>query len=115
MRRLLQALSLVFLAAGDERAALIQSIEAKRETDTAVAKQIWSFAEVGYQEVKSSALLGVKGMMVAAKSMALTTVDLFTDSTHIQKAKAEFDEKRGPNFVYKTRLANRKPALDDRK
>jgi len=59
--------------------------------------------------------IGVKGMMVAAKSMALTTVDLFTDPTHIQKAKAEFDQKRGPNFVYKTRLADRKPALDYRK
>jgi aminobenzoyl-glutamate utilization protein B len=59
--------------------------------------------------------IGVKGMMVAAKSMALTTVDLFTDPSHIQKAKAEFDQKRGPDFVYKTRLADRKPALDYRK
>jgi aminobenzoyl-glutamate utilization protein B len=59
--------------------------------------------------------IGVKGMMVAAKTMALTTVDLFTDPSHIQKAKAEFDQKRGPNFVYKTRLADRKPALDYRK
>jgi aminobenzoyl-glutamate utilization protein B len=56
--------------------------------------------------------IGVKGMMVAAKSMALTTVDLFTDPTHIQKAKAEFDQKRGPTFVYKTRLADRKPGFD---
>jgi len=59
--------------------------------------------------------IGVKGMMVAAKSMALTTVDLFTDPAHIQKAKAEFDQKRGPNFKYTTRLADRKPALDYRK
>jgi aminobenzoyl-glutamate utilization protein B len=59
--------------------------------------------------------IGVKGMMVAAKSMALTTVDLFTDPTHIEKARAEFDQRRGPNFVYKTRLADRKPALDYRK
>ena len=58
--------------------------------------------------------IGVKGMMVAAKTMALTTVDLFTDSTHIQKAKAEFDQKRGPNFVY-FRFYFRKPALDYRK
>ena len=57
----------------------------------------------------------LKGMMVAAKSIALTTVDLFTDPVHIQKAKAEFDMKRGPDFVYKTRLADRKPALDYRK
>jgi aminobenzoyl-glutamate utilization protein B len=59
--------------------------------------------------------IGVKGMMVAAKSMALTALDLFTDPTHIQKARAEFDQKRGPNFAYKTRLADRKPALDYRK
>ena len=59
--------------------------------------------------------IGMKGMMVAAKTMALTTVDLFTDPSHIQKAKAEFDQKRGPGFVYKTRLADRKPALDYRK
>jgi len=59
--------------------------------------------------------IGVKGMMVAAKSMALTTVDLFTDPSHIQRARAEFDKRRGPNFVYKTRLADRKPALDYRK
>jgi aminobenzoyl-glutamate utilization protein B len=59
--------------------------------------------------------IGVKGMMVAAKAMALTTVDLFTDPAHIQKARAEFDQKRGAGFVYKTRLADRKPPLDYRK
>jgi aminobenzoyl-glutamate utilization protein B len=59
--------------------------------------------------------IGLKGMMVAAKTMALTTVDLFSDPSHIQKARAEFEQKRGPGFVYKTRLADRKPALDYRK
>jgi aminobenzoyl-glutamate utilization protein B len=59
--------------------------------------------------------IGMKGMMVAAKTMAMTTVDLFTDPSHIQKARAEFDQKCGPRFVYKTRLADRKPALDYRK
>ena len=59
--------------------------------------------------------IGIKGMMVAAKAMTLTTMDLFSDPSHIQKARAEFDQKRGPGFVYKTRLADRKPALDYRK
>src|SRR4051794_21053225 len=59
--------------------------------------------------------IGVKGMIVAAKTMALTTADLFTDPSHIQKAKAEFDTRRGPAFVYQTRLADRKPALEYRK
>jgi len=59
--------------------------------------------------------IGVKGMMVAAKSMALTAADLFSEPSHIQKARAEFDRRRGAGFVYKTRLADRKPALDYRK
>ena len=59
--------------------------------------------------------IGVKGMIVAAKAMTLTAIDLFTTPEHIQKAKAEFDAKRGSGFVYTTRLANRKPALDYRK
>jgi aminobenzoyl-glutamate utilization protein B len=63
----------------------------------------------------AGATVGVKGMMIAAKAMALTTMDLFSDPGHIQKAKAEFDTKRGPGFAYKTRLADRKPALDYRK
>jgi aminobenzoyl-glutamate utilization protein B len=63
----------------------------------------------------AGATIGRKGMMVAAKSMALTTADLFTDPSLLQKAKAEFDQKRGPDFVYKTRLGDRKPALDYRK
>src|SRR6266850_2395074 len=41
----------------DDRAAMLASLEAKRETYATVAKQIWAFAEVGYQEQKSSALL----------------------------------------------------------
>lgn len=59
--------------------------------------------------------IGAKGMMVAAKTMTLTAMDLFTDPTIIPKAKAEFDQRRGPNFVYKTRLDRDKPALDYRK
>jgi aminobenzoyl-glutamate utilization protein B len=58
--------------------------------------------------------IGVKGMLVAAKSMALTAIDLFTDPTHIDQAKVEFDKRRGANFTYTTRLADRKPALDYR-
>src|SRR5262247_1585929 len=41
----------------DERAAMLQRIENRRETYATVAKQIWGFAEVGFQEEKSSALL----------------------------------------------------------
>jgi aminobenzoyl-glutamate utilization protein B len=54
-------------------------------------------------------------MLVAAKTMSLTAIELFTDATIIPKARAEFDQRRGPNFVYRTRLDREKPALDYRK
>jgi len=59
--------------------------------------------------------IGAKGMMVAAKTMALTAVDLFSDPTHVAKAREEFDRRRGKDFVYKTRLDRAKPMLDYRK
>lgn len=59
--------------------------------------------------------IGAKGMMVAAKTMTLTAIDLFSDPSHIRKAREEFDRRRGPNFVYRSRLGRDKPALDYRK
>lgn len=59
--------------------------------------------------------IGAKGMLVAAKTMSLTAIDLFKDPSIIVKAKAEFDQRRGANFVYSTRLDREKPALDYRK
>jgi aminobenzoyl-glutamate utilization protein B len=59
--------------------------------------------------------IGAKGMMVAAKIMALTVIDLMSDPTHLVRARAAFDKSRGPDFKYTTRLADRKPALDYRK
>src|SRR5438270_10842659 len=41
----------------DDKAALLQRIDAKRDHYATVAKEIWGFAELGYQEQKSSALL----------------------------------------------------------
>ena len=58
--------------------------------------------------------IGAKGMMVAAKTMTLTAIDLFSDPAHVQKARAEFDKRRG-GFTYKSRLDRAKPALDYRK
>jgi len=59
--------------------------------------------------------IGAKGMMVAAKTMTLTAIDLFTDPSHIRKAREEFDRRRGANFTYQSRLDRAKPALDYRK
>jgi len=63
----------------------------------------------------SGSSLGAKGMMVAAKTMALTTIDLLSDGTLVAKARDELARRRGAGFVYRTRLADRKPALDYRK
>lgn len=57
--------------------------------------------------------IGTKGMMVAAKTMALTAIDLFTNSALIQQAKEEFIQSKG-NYQYKPLLGNRKPALNYR-
>jgi aminobenzoyl-glutamate utilization protein B len=58
--------------------------------------------------------IGLKGMQVAAKTIALTAVDLFTQPDTLAKAKAEFLERRGPDFHYAALLGDRKPALDYR-
>lgn len=59
--------------------------------------------------------IGAKGMMVAAKTMTLTAIDLLSEPTHIRKAREEFDRRRGPDFTYKSRLSRDKPPLDYRK
>ena len=41
----------------DARSAIVPGIEARRTAYADIAKQIWGFAEVGYQEEQSSALL----------------------------------------------------------
>ena len=58
--------------------------------------------------------IGIQGMMLAAKAMALTGIDLFSDPAHIQKARVEFDQRRG-NTAYKSVIGDRKPPLDYRK
>jgi aminobenzoyl-glutamate utilization protein B len=59
--------------------------------------------------------IGQKGMVVAAKTLACTALDLFKDQALIDKAKEEWLQKRGANFKYEALLGERKPALDYRK
>lgn len=59
--------------------------------------------------------IGKKGMMVAAKTIGMTAIDLFKNPKVIQKAKEELIERRGANFKYVPLIGNRKPALDYRK
>ncbi|MBZ5858664.1 amidohydrolase [Flavihumibacter profundi] len=58
--------------------------------------------------------IGIKGMMVAAKAMALTAIDLFQDAGLVQKAKEELQEARGKEFKYVPLLGDRQPALNYR-
>jgi aminobenzoyl-glutamate utilization protein B len=58
--------------------------------------------------------IGFKGMMVAAKSLALTGIDLFTDKALLDAAKDEFNKARGADFKYKAILGDRKPPLNYR-
>ena len=69
-----------------------------------------------WQAVASGGMsIGHKGMMLAAKVLAETARDLFTDAELIAKAKTEFAERRGPGFVYRPLLGDRAPPLDYRK
>ena len=58
--------------------------------------------------------IGIKGLIVAAKTMALTAIDLYTNPSLIEKSKEEFNKARGNNFQYKALLGDRKPALNYR-
>jgi aminobenzoyl-glutamate utilization protein B len=57
--------------------------------------------------------IGTKGLMVAAKTMTLTAIDLFTNPAIIEKAKEEFKKDIG-DYKYKALLGDRKPALNYR-
>ena len=59
--------------------------------------------------------IGEKGMMVAAKTLTATAIDLFQNKELIEKATVEFNNRRGKKFIYKPLLGNRPPALDYRK
>jgi aminobenzoyl-glutamate utilization protein B len=59
--------------------------------------------------------IGSKGMIVAAKTLALSAVAIYEDRTHVDQARKEFLEARGPDFVYEPLLGDRKPPLDYRK
>lgn len=58
--------------------------------------------------------IGRKGMVIAAKALATTAIDLFQNEKIISEAKAEFDKRRGSDFTYKALVGDRKPALNYR-
>ena len=58
--------------------------------------------------------IGIKGMTVAAKTLALTARDLFLQPALIDAAVQEFNMRRGENFQYRALLGDRDPPLDHR-
>ena len=58
--------------------------------------------------------IGRKGMMVAAKTLTKTAIDLFKDKKLVETAKAELIQQRGADFKYIPLLGDRAPALDYR-
>ena len=58
--------------------------------------------------------IGTKGMLVAAKTLALTAVEIFSNPEIVEAAAAEQARRVGPDFVYKPLLGDRAPPLDYR-
>jgi len=55
-------------------------------------------------------------MLVAAKTIAMTAIDLFQQPAATQQAKTELIKARGVDgFTYKSLAGDRKPPLDYRK
>ncbi len=68
-----------------------------------------------WQAVAASGMsIGYKGAQVAAKTMALAAIELFENPELRAEAKAEFDKRRGEDFVYEALLGDRSPPLDYR-
>jgi aminobenzoyl-glutamate utilization protein B len=53
-------------------------------------------------------------MINAAKALAFTMYDLFTEPSLIEAAQEEFFRRRGPDYVYEPLVGDREPPLDYR-
>ena len=58
--------------------------------------------------------IGVKGAVVAAKTLALTTAELFVSPETIAAATTELHERRGADFVYRPLVGDGPPQLNYR-
>ena len=59
--------------------------------------------------------IGIKGLQVAAKTLALTAIDIYRRPEIIGDARAELERRRGSDFQYRPLLGDRDPPLDYRK
>jgi len=80
-----------------------------------VATWIPSTPSHSWQATAASGMsIGFKGAQVAAKTLALAAIELFGNPELRAAAKAEFNERRGEDFVYEALLGDRSPPLDYR-
>jgi len=54
-------------------------------------------------------------MIAAAKTLALTAYDIYTNPSIVDEAKKEFLKRRGTPFKYESLVGDRNPPLDFRK
>lgn len=59
--------------------------------------------------------IGAKGMIMAAKTLAGSMIDAFSNPKLIEDSWKELNKRRGENFKYEPLIGTRKPALDYRK
>jgi aminobenzoyl-glutamate utilization protein B len=84
-------------------------------TEVVTATWVPGTAAHSWQAVACDGMsIGIKGMLVAAKTMALTGMDLFSSPDAIATARAEFDKRRA-GVAYVPKIGDRKPPLDYRK
>jgi aminobenzoyl-glutamate utilization protein B len=68
-----------------------------------------------WQAVAASGMsIGFKGAQVAAKTLALAAIELIENPELRAAARAEFNDRRGEDFVYEALLGDRSPPLDYR-
>ncbi|HEX7853083.1 MAG TPA: amidohydrolase [Sphingobium sp.] len=60
----------------------------------------------------SGTSIGIKGAIIAAKTLTLTGAELFRNPAVLKDAKAELARRQGANFVYRPLIGDRKPPLD---
>lgn len=58
--------------------------------------------------------IGIKGLQLAAKTLALTAADLYEDPALLEAVREEFTESRGEDYQYSPLLGDREPPLDYR-
>ncbi|WP_300377504.1 amidohydrolase [Henriciella sp.] len=69
-----------------------------------------------WQAVAASGMsIGHKGAQVAAKTLTLAAIELYQNEELVETAWDQFEEKRGPDYEYKSLLGDREPPLDYRK